>query len=181
MISPIKTTPIITDCLKRKQDGFTLIEILIAIAIVSILMSVAVVNIPNNDARHWKNDTNHLLTLMNVAHEESLMNGRPLHLKVDQNGWNFFYLDKNGFKLNQNSANPASIGINESFLANSRSTQLPDIYKPQSWVKPVSIAPVELVLGEELFNEGLTIKISQNERKVTIYRNRYGHFELVNE
>lgn len=181
MISLIKTIPSNSACLRTKQSGFTLIEILIAIAIVSILMSVAVINIPDHDARNWKNDTNHLLTLMNVAHEESLMNGRPLYLRVDQNGWKFFYLDRNGFRLSQSAINPASISINQSLLTNSQSNKLPDIYKVQTWNKPVSMVPIELALGEELFNEGLLIKISQNERKVSIYRNRYGHFELVNE
>ena len=181
MISSKTPIPIINTCLRTQQRGFTLIEILIAIAIVSILMSVAVINIPSHEVRNWKNNTNHLVTLMNVAHEESLMSGRPLHLKIDRNGWSFFYLDKNGFKLNQNGVNPAAIGINESFLENSQPTRLPDIYKAQSWKKPVSISPIELVLGEELFSKSLIINISQDGKKVTIYRNRYGNFELVNE
>lgn len=181
MIIPMKKIPSIAKLFKVKQDGFTLIEILIAIAIVSVLMSVIAMNIPNHDARQFKNDTSHLVTLMNLAHEESLMNGRPLHLRIDQSGWKFFYLDANGLAFNHDHLNMIPKGLNESLLGNRALNKLPDIYKAQLWSKPISVMSIELVLGEELSDEKKVIKLTQDTRNITIYRNRYGYFEVINE
>lgn len=66
--------------------GFTLIEILVTLAVLAIVMAVAVLNIPNHDDRYWRDKVSSL----NLAQEESAMSDMSMIAQVDSNGWRFF-------------------------------------------------------------------------------------------
>jgi len=163
-----------------RQAGFTLIEVLVSISIVSILMSIAVLNIPNHDQSNWKSNIDQLIASMNMVHEESLMNGRPMNIKIDEKGWVFYYPDQQSSRLFGNSTDNLSSDLNESKLGK-KSQQSLQQYPSKSWAKPVIIVPVEVLLGDELFDQNLNIQISQDKQKITIYRNHQGQFGLLRE
>jgi len=163
-----------------QQAGFTLIEVLVSISIVSILMSIAVLNIPNHDQSNWESNIDHLIASMNLAHEESLMNGRPINIKIDEKGWEFYYPDGQSLRLNLNSTDILSRDLKESQLGNQSQSNL-HRHQSQTWANPVSIIPVVVLLGDELFNPNLKIQISQDKQKVIIFRNQQGQFGLMKE
>lgn len=163
-----------------RQSGFTLIEVLVSISIVSILMSVAVLNIPNHDQSNWKSNIDQLVASMNMVHEESLMNGRPINIKIDERGWEFYYPDKQLPRLSLNGSDMLSRDLNESQLGKQSQQHLQQ-YQAKSWSKPVSMIPVVILLGDELFNPNLKIRISQDKQKVIIFRNQQGQFGLMKE
>jgi type II secretion system protein H len=165
---------------KILQAGFTLIEVLVSISIVSILMSIAVLNIPNHDKSNWKSNVDQLLASMNIVHEESLMSGRPINIKIDVKGWEFYYPDHQSYRLSGHSTDNLSSDLSESKLGKHSQQNLQQ-YPSKSWAKPVIIVPVEVLLGDELFDQNLKIQISQDKQKVTIYRNQQGQFGLLRE
>lgn len=165
---------------KIHQGGFTLIEVLASISIVSILMSVAVLNIPNHDQSNWKSNVDQLVASMNMVHEESLMNGRPINIKIDQKGWEFYYPDTQPYKSSVNSTDNLSRDLNQSELGK-QSQQNFHQYQSKSWAKLVSMVPVVILLGDELFRPNLKIPISQDKQTVIIFRNQQGQFGLVKE
>lgn len=75
------------------QAGFTLLEILIALAIAGIMLSVAVIAFSDNDAAKLKNKAHQLYGLMQIAQEESILRGVEIGIRVEQDGYSFLIYD----------------------------------------------------------------------------------------
>ena len=79
-----------------------------------------------------------------------------------------------------NSGNSAVSPVNNS------SGLMPDVYRPQTWYKPVEIAPLQLTLGGEQVAQVLQIPIkqvtgsgAQDSRQALLIRNRNGRFSWM--
>ncbi|MBU3619628.1 Tfp pilus assembly protein FimT/FimU [Polynucleobacter sp. JS-Fieb-80-E5] len=184
--------------MRRAADaGFTLIELLVAIAIMAVMLGVAVLAIPNHDERYWKDNLDQLVSSLNLAQDESAMSGTPMIAQIDSVGWRFFVPNSNGAYGSQGSAgsmgSSASGGQSISLSGNGSSGAvspvnnpsglMPDVYRPQSWYKPVEIAPLQLTLGGEQVAQVLQIPIkqvtgsgAQDIRQAVLIRNRNGRF-----
>lgn len=170
--------------LRRAADaGFTLIEIMVAIAIMAIVLGVAVLAIPNHDQRYWKDNLNQLVASLNLAQEESAMSGTPIIAQIDSVGWRFFIPNINGSAgANTPIGQPLS-GSASNTAVNNASILMPDVYRPQSWNKPVEMAPLQLTLGGEQVTQVLQIPLrqvtgsgAQDTRQAFLIRNRNGRF-----
>ncbi|MCW8856095.1 MAG: type II secretion system minor pseudopilin GspH [Kangiella sp.] len=75
------------------QAGFTLLEILIALAIAGIMLSVAVIAFSDNDAAKLKNKAHQLFGLIQIAQEESILRGVEIGIRVKQDGYSFLLYD----------------------------------------------------------------------------------------
>jgi type II secretion system protein H len=151
-----------------QEGGFALIEILVAILIMAIVLSVAILNIPNHDERYWRNDLDHLVSSLNAAQDESSMSGNVMFVQLDSQGWRF-YQDK---PINSQWLSLGNSQITSSVL-------IPDVYKPQIWSKSVLVESMQLTLGGELAIKSLNIPIAQDVRRATLLRNRNGRFSWV--
>ena len=149
------------------EAGFTLIEFLVAIAVMAVLLGIAVLALPNHDERYWRDNLDQLVSSLNFAQEESTMSGTPMLAQVDDLGWRFSI---------PISALTASVG-NPS--GNPGSTFLPDVYRAQTWHKPVEMIPVQLSLGGERFTEPLQVAIKQENRQAVLLRTTSGRFQWV--
>ena len=187
--------------IRRAADaGFTLIELLVAIAIMAVMLGVAVLAIPNHDERYWKDNLDQLVSSLNLAQDESAMSGTPMIAQIDSVGWRFFVPNSNGSYGSQGSAgsmgSSASGGQSISLAGNGSSSAvspvnnpsglMPDVYRPQSWYKPVEIAPLQLTLGGEQVAQVLQIPIkqvtgsgAQDTRQAILIRNRNGRFSWM--
>jgi hypothetical protein len=63
--------------------------------------------------------------------------------------------------------------------SNTGSTFLPDVYRAQTWHKPVEITSVQLSLGGERITEPLQIPIKQEQRQAVLMRSTNGRFQWV--
>jgi hypothetical protein len=91
------------------------------------------------------------------------MSGTPMLAQVDGLGWRFSMPIS---ALTASASNPGS-------------TFLPDVYRAQSWHKPVEMIPVQLSLGGERFTEPLQIPIKQENRQAVLLRTTSGRFQWV--
>lgn len=173
---------------KATDAGFTLIEIMVVIAIMAIVLGAAVLALPNHDERYWKDNLNQLVSSLNLAQEESAMSGTPIIAQVDSSGWRFFVPGINtanapmSQSLSGNQANNAANGVNGS------SPLMPDVYRPQSWYKHVEMPPLQLTLGGEQVTQVLQIPVrqttgtgAQDVRQALLIRNRNGRFSWVKQ
>ena len=142
------------------DSGFTLIEMLIALTIVAVLLSLAVLAIPNHDERSWQNNLDQLTATLNAAQDESQSSGIPMRVEIDGSGWRFYKRDL----------------VDQTPSLTPQSTFIPDAYKAQAWSKPIIISPVQFSLGSEYVAEELRISIEQEKRNATLLRSRDGHF-----
>jgi general secretion pathway protein H len=151
------------------EAGFTLIEILVALAIFAIVMGVAVLAIPNHDNRYWQDNLDQLVGSLNMAQEESAMSGMPIVAQVDSAGWRFFSPGTNV------SASASAAGI----PITSTSGLMPDVYRPQAWHKPVEMAPLQITLGGEQITQAMQIPIKQENRQAILSRKNNGRFSWI--
>ena len=170
----------------NSEAGFTLVEILVAIAVMAIILAVAVLAIPNHDDRYWRDNLDQLVASLNLAQEESAMSGTPMIAQIDSTGWRFFIPNTSGSGaygtslMGQTASAPSQLTANTSGL-------LPDVYRAQSWYKPVDMAPVQLTLGGEQVAQVLQIPIqqvrnqgnSQSAAMALLIRNKNGRFSWI--
>ena len=147
------------------EAGFTLIEILVALAIFAIVMGVAVLAIPNHDNRYWQDNLDQLVGSLNMAQEESAMAGMPIVAQVDSAGWRFF--------------SPVTNTSNAGMPIAGSSGLMPDVYRPQAWHKPVEMAPLQITLGGEQITQAMQIPIKQDNRQAILSRKNNGRFSWV--
>jgi type II secretion system protein H len=147
------------------ETGFTLIEVLVALAIFAIVLGVAVLALPNHDNRYWQDNLDQLVGSLNMAQEESTMADMPIVAQVDSAGWRFF---------SPNASNTAT-GV----AITGTSGLMPDVYRPQVWHKPVEMAPIQLTLGGEQITQAMQIPIKQENRQAFLLRKTNGRFSWV--
>jgi prepilin-type N-terminal cleavage/methylation domain-containing protein len=165
------------------QSGFTLVEMLVAIAILAILMVVAVLAIPNHEDRYWRDNLDQLVSSLNMAQEESALSGMTMLAQIDAQGWRFVpvtgapvsapspMISMGGLSSNPPTAQQSTLGA---------SGLMPDVYRSQAWYKPIVIEPVQLTLGSETIMQGLQIPLVQEKRRALLKRATNGRFSWVN-
>lgn len=71
------------------QQGFTLIEILVVIFIISIVTSVALLTISHNDNRQLESFTRELMQSLTLAEEKAMLEPAVLGVTLDKQSWQF--------------------------------------------------------------------------------------------
>lgn len=141
---------------KKKSQGFTLIEFLVVLVILSVVLGLATLRLPNQDQRYFQDRLEQLTAGLNIAQDESVITGVPILVQIDPVGWRFYQLQaRNQFRLLQ------------SPLA------------PQVWHKKVELSGLtELVIGQESIAEPWSVEIKQEQFKAQISKTEMLLFQL---
>lgn len=80
-------------CRRRKNRGFTLIEILVVSAIMAILLGMAVIKLELSDENRLQNAAEDLVMRLEAARDEAVIRGQSLAFSSDGQGYQFWVSD----------------------------------------------------------------------------------------
>jgi len=75
--------------LRRRRGGYTLLELLIVIAIIGIAAGVLTLSMRGNDSRRLTEEGERLAALFRMAQSEARVGGRPIRWQADLTGYRF--------------------------------------------------------------------------------------------
>jgi general secretion pathway protein H len=78
---------------QQRQRGFTLLELLVVLIIIGIVVSMATLSVGGNEARTLRDEAQRLSALIDLAIQESVLNGREMALELDEEGYRFLAYD----------------------------------------------------------------------------------------
>ncbi|AOX99554.1 GspH/FimT family pseudopilin [Jeongeupia sp. USM3] len=82
-----------------RRRGFTLVEILVALAIVGLILGLAVVRLNDSDATTLSREAERLALLLDGARDAAINSGRATAWSSDGRGYQFWLLDdQNGWQ-----------------------------------------------------------------------------------
>lgn len=88
----------------KQTSGFTLIEIMLVLVIIGITLTVAIPNLFPSDEQLTRQESERVLTLLQVARDEAAFGGRVIAAHVDTDKLEFFERDAN----NRDQWNPSN-------------------------------------------------------------------------
>lgn len=78
----------------KSNAGFTLVEILVVIAIVGIMLTLIRVNLDSDPSRIVRNETERIALLIEAARDEAITRGQPLAWSVKEGAIVFWQRDR---------------------------------------------------------------------------------------
>jgi len=84
---------------KYTQTGFTLIEIMVVVVIVSIMTGAAVISFPRDTSDLLKEEADRVHALLRLSQDEAILQSREFALGFNQSGYTFFKLDNNAWSV----------------------------------------------------------------------------------
>lgn len=83
--------------MRNKQQGFSLIEILVTLVIIAIVSTVAIMHFGDfGEKRRAELSLKNLIGHTDVIREKAQYEGRPLAIKIDKNTYTTLYLNEDG-------------------------------------------------------------------------------------
>lgn len=72
-----------------ESKGFTLIEVLVVVLIISVVFTLVVITIPDNKANILETEAERLVTLLTLAKQESIIQARELAIEFSNESYSF--------------------------------------------------------------------------------------------
>ncbi|HKJ22829.1 MAG TPA: prepilin-type N-terminal cleavage/methylation domain-containing protein, partial [Gammaproteobacteria bacterium] len=76
--------------------GFTLIELLVVLLIIGVSVTLAVLSVDLNQSHQLREDARRLTALIQLAHQESILEARDISVQFGDGGYRFFALNTEG-------------------------------------------------------------------------------------
>ena len=135
-----------------RRVGFTLVEILIVIAILGIAAAAVALSVSRSDGRLLQEETARLGALFRIAQDEVRVTGRALVWEADIEGYRFRPLDVEAAR-----------------------DWTDEVLRPRTW--PFEVRGIEggrIVFGREPLLDPATLRIATAEREVRLELDAFG-------
>ncbi len=82
-------------CTRRQLSGFTLLEVVVVLLIITIILGMVGVNLTRNPADTLRDEAERLALVLQNAQQEAILEGKPYGFKFTEKGYQFLRLDAN--------------------------------------------------------------------------------------
>ena len=148
--------PILVTGDRKEQAGFSLIEVLVVLLIISITFGLISVSFFNTEQAEWKDINRRLVVSLNHSKDEATLSGAPIVFQIDEKGWRFLTLN-----------------LKDEFYV------LGGVLTPYYWKRYTKVeGTMRFYLEEPGSTPGALFKIVQGSLTSTIHRRRDGYFEM---
>jgi type II secretion system protein H len=149
-------TPISEIGNKGEQAGFSLIEVLVVLLILSITFGMISVSFFNTEQTQWKDMNRRLVVSLNHGKDETVLSGAPIMFQIDEKGWRFL-----------------APNLQDEFYV------LGDALTPYSWKAQTAVeGTTRFQLDGAGSPQPVVFKMTQGALTATIHRRRDGYFEI---
>lgn len=83
-------------CHARRSAGFTLLELVIVVLLLSIMLGLVAVNLNSDDSGELRDEAQRLTLLLNTAQQDAILEGQVLALALEPGGYHFMRLTDAG-------------------------------------------------------------------------------------
>lgn len=80
-----------------KQNGFTLVELVVVMVIFAIIVTMATISIGDPQVKRIKQNSERVATLIQLAKEQAIFNSQDYALSVWESGYSFYILSEDGW------------------------------------------------------------------------------------
>ena len=85
--------------LNKRESGFTLIEVIVVIAIIGFVLTIATISIGDPQVKRMKQTSERFTALIQLAKEQAIFNSQEYALSVWDSGYAFYTLNEDGWVL----------------------------------------------------------------------------------
>ena len=147
--------------------GFTLIEVLVVLAIIGMTLGMVSLSIMPNRAQTLQTDARRISLLLQLARDEGIVRNRPIAFEAYEERYRFLIRDDNGgWKILQDE------------LLREREFTLAPVRLQMSSTNAVPTNPLRIVFGREPVDQPFILTISTGDEQVAISADGVGHFAL---
>ena len=141
---------------KKDQAGFSLVEVLVVLVILSIVFGMMSVSFFDTEQTRWKDMNRRLLVSLNQAKDETTLSGAPIMFQIDEKGWRFL-----------------TPNLKDEFYV------LGDALSPFMWKTQTKVeGTTQFLLDGAGYGPSIQFKMTQDTLTATIRRRIDGYFEI---